>query len=203
MVDLSHNTADMQKEINILTQITSAAKWRNWLEKNQDTNQVIWLKMRRKNANSPGLLYEEAIAEALCFGWIDSTKRSWDEEFSIQSFTKRKSKSVWSGINKKKIAQLIKEGRMTNAGLASIKVAKANGYWTILDNVEKLLIPEDLQLAFNSCPEGEDYFLSLSNSKKKMLLAWIAMAQRQETKLQRIGIIIENGREGRMPRQVQ
>ena len=191
----------MEKEINIL-KITTAAQWRDWLAKNHHTTKPVWLKMQRKNSIKPGLLYEDAIDEALCYGWIDSTKRAWDENFSIQSFTPRKPKSVWSGINKNKVKRLIKDGKMEKPGHDSIKAAKANGYWTIMDDVEKMIIPDDLQAAFNSSPEAEDYFLGLSDSNKKLVLRWLVLAQREETRKQRIGVIVENAGEGRIPSQL-
>lgn len=191
----------MQKEINIL-KITSAAQWREWLSKNHHTTRPVWLKMQRKHASKPGLRYEDALDEALCYGWIDSTKRAWDEHFSIQSFTPRKPRSAWSGINKNKVKRLIKEGKMAKPGHDSIKAAKANGYWTIMDDVEKMIIPEDLQAAFNSSPEAEDYFVGLSDSNRKLLLRWLVLAQKEETRKQRIRVIVESASEGRIPKQL-
>lgn len=191
----------MEKEINIL-KISTAAQWRDWLAKNHHTTKPVWLKMQRKNATKAGIRYEEAVDEALCYGWIDSTKRTWDENFSIQVFTRRKPKSMWSGINKNKVKRLIKEGKMEKPGHDSIKAAKANGYWTILDEVEKLMIPGDLQAAFNHSPEAEDYFLGLPGSRRKLILTWLVLAQREETRKQRIGIIVESAGEGRIPKQL-
>jgi uncharacterized protein YdeI (YjbR/CyaY-like superfamily) len=134
----------------------------------------------------PTISWSEAVDEALCFGWIDSKALSIDEEKYKQFFTKRKPSSAWSKINKEKIKRLIEEGLMMPAGLASIEVAKQNGSWTILDEVEELTIPKDLEKAFRTNKVSKKFFLSLSKSVQKMILQWIAFAKREETRQKRI-----------------
>ena len=121
------------------------AEWLAWLAKNHASEQSIWLVYYRASTNKPSLSWGEAVEEALCFGWIDSTKKTLDEERYMQYFSKRKSNSMWSRINKEKVAQLIQDNLMTKAGLESIAIAKKNGSWSILDNVENLVVPEDLK----------------------------------------------------------
>lgn len=156
--------------------------------------------MHKKSAPTHNLSWSEAVDEALCFGWIDSTKRSVDDEKFIQYYGKRKAKSIWSKINKDKVEVLIAAGKMAPAGLESIAIAKKNGYWTLMDEVEELIVPEDLEQAFLRHPGAKEYYLGLSKSGKKGLLAWIVMARRADTREKRIREVAESAAEGSMPK---
>ncbi|MGY5354329.1 YdeI/OmpD-associated family protein [Wenyingzhuangia sp. IMCC45467] len=168
---------------------SSKQEWRLWLEKNHETEDAIWLVMYKKSANTPTVTWSEAVDEALCFGWIDSTKKTINAEKYIQYFCKRKPKSNWSKVNKDKIEMLTKKGLMFPAGIESVKTAKQNGSWTILDDVEALIIPKDLELAFQQHQKAKDFFLSLSKSHRKLLLYKIVSAKRSETRQKRINDI--------------
>ncbi|ASS48479.1 MAG: hypothetical protein A3D31_08040 [Candidatus Fluviicola riflensis] len=176
-------------------------EWRAWLQENHVQKQSVWLIMYKKQSGVPTISWSEAVDEALCFGWIDSTKRPIDEQRSMQYFSKRKAVSTWSKINKAKIEQLIAEGLMTQAGLDIIETAKQNGSWTILDEVEELTIPEDLEREFDSRHGSREFFLGLSKSMKKQLLYWIVSAKREETRNKRIVEIVENAEQGKKPKQ--
>ena len=164
----------------------SQKDWREWLEKNHDSKQSIWLVCYKKQANKPTINWSDAVDEALCFGWIDSTRKSVGDDMFIQFFTRRKPNSAWSKINKAKVERLIKDGLMQKAGFESIARAKANGSWTILDEVEELIIPEDLDIEFEANPGSKDFFMSLSKSVKKIMLHWVVAAKRPETRKNRI-----------------
>ena len=164
-------------------------QWREWLQKNHDQKQAVWLICYRKNAGIPTVSWSEAVDEALCFGWIDSKKKPIDEEKSMQFFSRRKAKSTWSKINKEKIQQLIDDGRMTQSGLASVDLAKQNGSWTILDEVEALIIPNDLETALMIKPAAKTFFMSLSKSVQKSMLQWLVLSKRPETRQKRINEI--------------
>jgi uncharacterized protein YdeI (YjbR/CyaY-like superfamily) len=176
-------------------------EWRQWLEKNHVDQQSVWVVMYKKQSGKPSILWTDAVDEALCFGWIDSLKKSVDSESSIQFFSKRKPKSAWSKINKDKVTRLIEEGQMTAAGLATIETAKQNGSWSLLDEVEELTIPKDLEQAFKNHHEAKEYFLSLSKSVKKMMLQWVAFAKRPETRQNRINEIAELAGKKMKPKQ--
>ena len=133
----------------------------------------------------------EAVDEALCFGWIDSVRKTLDNETFIQFFSKRKPNGTWSKVNKEKIRQLVEAGLMTQAGLESIETAKQNGSWTILDEVEELILPNDLEIEFNTQPGSKDFFLSLSKSVRKAMLQWLVLAKQPETRQKRIREIVE------------
>jgi uncharacterized protein YdeI (YjbR/CyaY-like superfamily) len=162
------------------------AQWRNWLEKNHEKEDAVWVIFYKKNASQPTLTWSEAVDVALCFGWIDSIKQKLDGERSIQFFSKRKPGSTWSKINKDKIERLAAEGLITKAGWACVDIAKQNGSWELLDAVELLTVPADLQAALEAKQDALAYFESLSKSTKKMLLQWLVLAKRQETRQKRI-----------------
>lgn len=169
----------------------SRTDWREWLEENHLSKQSVWLICYRKKSNIPTVNWSDSVDEALCFGWIDSTRKTIDDKSFMQLFTKRKPKSNWSKINKEKVERLIENGLMTQAGLNCIEIAKQNGSWTILDAVEALKIPNDFAQALRQYRGSKAHFLSLSKSVKKMILHWIVSAKRAETREKRIGIIAE------------
>jgi uncharacterized protein YdeI (YjbR/CyaY-like superfamily) len=177
-------------------------EWRQWLEKNHIIKQSVWLVYFKKNSGNFTLSWSEAVDEALCFGWIDSTAKSIDDKQYKQFFTKRKPKSVWSKINKDKIERLCKEGLISKAGFDAIEIAKENGSWTILDDVESLNIPLELQNEFECNPNAKKYFQSLSNSVKKQFLYWIVSAKRDETKQKRIDEIIHLANQNQKPKHI-
>ncbi len=175
--------------------------WRKWLELNHKKENAIWLIFYKKKSPNYNLSWSESVDEALCFGWIDSTKRTIDTERYKQYFCKRKPKSNWSKINKEKVKTLIDQKLMADEGYKSIEVAKENGSWTILDEVEALVVPEDLKIEFTNYKGSLEFFNSLSNSAKKILLYWIVSAKRKETRQKRILEIVENASKNLKPKQ--
>lgn len=175
--------------------------WRKWLELNHKRKDAVWLIFYKTKSPNHNLSWSESVDEALCFGWIDSTKKAIDKEKYIQYFSKRKAKSNWSKVNKDKVKTLIDQGRMTEEGYKSIEVAKENGSWTILDGVEALVIPEDLKREFASYKGSMEFFDSLSKSVKKGLLYWVISAKRKETRQKRISEVAENASNNLKPKQ--
>jgi uncharacterized protein YdeI (YjbR/CyaY-like superfamily) len=179
----------------------SRQEWREWLQNNYDKKTSVWLIYNKKKSNIPTVSYGEAVDEALCFGWIDSTAKPLDEEKYMQFFSKRKAKSVWSKINKDKIDRLTKEGLITKAGFESVETAKQNGSWTILDDAEALIIPVDLEIAFQKRQNASNYFFNLSRSDKRNILQWLRLAKREETRQKRIAEIVELAEQNLKPKQ--
>lgn len=176
-------------------------EWRKWLEKNHQQKNSVWLVIHKKNTANTNLSWSQAVDHALCFGWIDSTKRTIDAERYKQYFCKRKAVSNWSKINKEKVTSLTKKGLMTQAGHKSIAIAKANGSWTILDTVEALEIPADLAEELKKRKGATEFFVALSKSGKKQLLYWVISAKRKETRQKRIHEIAENAGKNQKPKQ--
>lgn len=179
----------------------SRTDWRQWLQENHGSKQAVWLVQYKKKANIPTISWSESVDEALCFGWIDSIRKTLDDEKFIQFFSKRKPKGTWSKINKEKIKQLIDEGLMMPTGYESIEKAKQNGSWTILDEVEELLIPDDLEREFETKAGSKDFFQGLSKSIRKAILQWIVLAKQQETRQKRINEIAELAAQKLKPKQ--
>jgi uncharacterized protein YdeI (YjbR/CyaY-like superfamily) len=190
----------MNKEETEVFYPKSKSDWRAWLQKNHNSKQAVWVVFYNKASKKPTVSWSDSVDEALCFGWIDSKKIAIDKEKSHQFFSKRKAKGTWSKINKEKILKLTESGMMTQAGLHVIETAKQNGSWTILDEVEELIIPKDLETALNSTENAMDYFLSVSKSVKKMLLSWIVMAKKEETRQHRITEIVTNAAQKQKPK---
>ncbi len=191
-----------KKEIEIFYP-TSLAAWRKWLEKNHLSKQAVWIVFYIKSSEKKSITWSEAVDVALCFGWIDSKKIKIDEESSHQFFSKRKSNSTWSKINKQKVQQLIESKQMKEAGYKCIEIAKHNGSWTLLDEVEELIIPKDLEEEFANKPNAKDFYLSLSKSIRKAILQWLVLAKQAETRQKRITEIIELAEQKLKPKHLQ
>jgi uncharacterized protein YdeI (YjbR/CyaY-like superfamily) len=162
------------------------AEWRAWLEANHATAKGVWHVGWRTATGRPRVPYEEAVEEALCFGWIDSKGGNLDEERSRQYYAPRNPRSGWARSNKERVERLIAEGRMTPAGLAAIERARENGAWTMLDDVEQLIVPDDLAAAFSAHPPAADHWAAFPKSVRRMHLEWIRQARRPETRAARI-----------------
>jgi uncharacterized protein YdeI (YjbR/CyaY-like superfamily) len=192
----------MQKKDPEIFYAANAGAWREWLKKNHLVEDAVWLVLHKKSSAKHTINWREAVDVALCFGWIDSKKIKIDEETSHQFFSKRKAKGTWSKINKQIIEQLIENGLMEEAGFKSIELAKQNGSWNILDEVEELLIPEDLDAALSLKPNARDYFLSCSKSARKAMLQWLVMAKRVETRQNRVNEIVTLAGQNKKPKHV-
>jgi uncharacterized protein YdeI (YjbR/CyaY-like superfamily) len=166
-------------------------EWRYWLEKNHQSEKSVWLIFYKKGSGIQSTNYAEALEEALCFGWIDSKANKRDDKSYFQYFAKRKPKSNWSKVNKEKVAKLIEKGLMTPAGLESIEIAKRNGSWSALDEVEELIIPPDLKMLFDKNIAAFANWQMFSRSVKRAALERILNAKRQETRQKRIAETVE------------
>ncbi|MGL4561570.1 MAG: YdeI/OmpD-associated family protein [Brevinema sp.] len=158
----------------------SRQEWREWLEKHSQKETSIYLVYHKKNTGIPSLTWSEAVKEALCFGWIDSTKKRIDDNTYQQLFTPRNPKSTWSKINKEYIEELETQGLMTDYGREKVQIAKKNGSWTALDDCYNMVIPEDLQNMLS--PVLLKNFHSLSDSKKTEILMQLHHKKRPDTR---------------------
>ncbi len=173
-------------------------KWREWLEKNHDASKEVWLIQYKKHTGKAGMSYEEALEEALCFGWIDSRSRRLDEERFLLRFTARKPDSLWSRVNKEKAESMIAAGRMTPAGFARIEEAKGNGRWdsayTSRDPVE---LPDDLEAALKQNEEAWRNFNRFAYSYQTQYSYWVLSAKREETRKRRIAEVVRRSAENK------
>ena len=174
-----------------LVEADDRATWRSWLEANHATSRAAWLVTRRSGSARPGLAYEAAVQEALCFGWVDGTAGHLDDERSKLYFAPRKPRSGWAATNKARIELLIADGRMAPAGLEAIERAKANGSWELLDSVERLEVPADLAAALAARPPSVSNFDAWPPSVRKQALTSLVQARRPETRMGRIRKVAE------------
>jgi len=173
------------------------AEWRAWLEQNAASSPSVWLAIGKKGNTRTTLTYDQAVEEALCFGWIDSTVRKLDGDRYKQLFSRRKPGSTWSRINKERIARLEAEGKIVSLGLAAIESAKRSGSWNALDQVENLIVPDDLARALASNPTARENFEAFPPSARKLFLYWIANVKRPERLAERIAETVRRAAEGR------
>jgi len=178
---------------------TDRETWRGWLLEHHATARAVWLPYWKKGSGRPSIAWSEAVDEALCFGWIDSTIQPLDQARYVQYFTRRKPTSEWSRVNKDKVARLIEQGRMTEAGLHVIDRAKANGSWTALDLVEDLVVPADLLAALAADPLAAAGYDALSVTLRKQVLRRVYGAKRPQTRADRIAAIVGRLAAGQPP----
>jgi len=173
------------------------AAWRAWLEANHDTTRGVWVASWKKASGRDPVGYEDLVEEAICFGWIDSTANTLDDDRGLQLMTPRKPKSGWTRLNRRRVAALEEQGRMTAAGRRAVEVAKSNGWWTIYDPVEDLLEPDDLTAALATSPPARTAWDGFPPSARKQMLWWIISAGRPETRASRIARIVSQAELGR------
>jgi uncharacterized protein YdeI (YjbR/CyaY-like superfamily) len=146
----------------------------------------VWLISYKKAANKPAVSYDEAVEEALCFGWIDSKPGKLDDARTMLYFAPRKRGSKWSKPNKERVARLLEAGLMAPAGLAKVEAAKLDGTWTALDAVEALEVPPDLAAALAQYPQAAEFWEAFPRSVKRGILEWIVSAKKPDTRANRV-----------------
>ncbi|MEM7566634.1 MAG: YdeI/OmpD-associated family protein [Pseudomonadota bacterium] len=160
--------------------------WRAWLTAHHTQSASVWFVYGKVGSGAPRVDPDEAIEEALCFGWIDSLPRTLDDARSRLLFSPRKPGSNWSALNKRRAEAMIARGLMAPAGQAKIDAAKADGSWTALDAVEALTVPDDLAAAFTRHPGSAEAFASFPKSARRGILEWILNAKRAPTREKRL-----------------
>jgi len=179
----------------------SREEWRAWLAANHTRQDGAWLVTYKKATGKPRVEYDAAVEEALCFGWVDSKPQKLDEERSLLWFAPRKGGTGWSRPNKERIERMLAEGKMAPAGVAKVEAAKADGTWTLLDEVETLTIPADLAAALAAQPPAAENFEGFPRSVKRGILEWIVQAKRPETRAARVAETARLAAEGKRANQ--
>ena len=169
-----------------IVEVPDRAAWRQWLAERHEQRDAIWLVFHKKASDGMSPSYEEAVEEALCFGWIDSTVNRLDEQRNLQLFAPRRARSTWSASNKERVARLEHAGLLAPAGIAAIDRAKDNGSWSALDAVERLDEPRDLAAALDAEARARRNWNGFSASSRKGILWWVVSAKRPETRARRI-----------------
>ncbi len=167
-------------------QPASREAWRQWLSQNHGRNTGVWLVSFKKDTGRACMNYDEAVEEALCFGWIDSKPKALDAQRAMLWFSPRKAGIGWSAANKKRVERALAAGRMAAPGLARVETAKADGSWFALDAVEALTVPADLQRALAAYADAAGYFDAFPRSVKRGILEWISQAKTAATRDKRV-----------------
>jgi uncharacterized protein YdeI (YjbR/CyaY-like superfamily) len=179
-------------ELTERLQFDDRAEWRAWLEMHHAETKEAWLVLYKKRFRESRLSLEEAVEEALCYGWIDGQLKRVDEERYVLRFTPRRRNSIWSERNKRRAQRLIREGKMTEAGLEKVAEAKENGQWEAATRREQVdVIPPDLERALSQIEGGVTAYQALPASRKKQFIYWLQSAKRPETKARRIQAIVD------------
>jgi uncharacterized protein YdeI (YjbR/CyaY-like superfamily) len=173
------------------------AAWRAWLEQHHATTRGVWVVQWRSSVGGQGPTYDDLVEEALCFGWIDGRANPLDDRRSMLMFTPRRPGSAWARSNKERVERLTAAGRMTPAGLRAIERAEADGSWTLLDDVDALVVPPDLASALAGDEQARRHFDAFPPSAKKAALYWIKTAKRPETRQRRIAETVRLASENR------
>ena len=176
-----------------------ATDWRAWLEANHATSKGAWLVRPRPGSDLDLIEYEEAIRQALCFGWIDGPVRSFDEQTGGLWFAPRRGSSGWAATNKARLEILEREGLLADSGIRAVELAKANGSWTILDNADALREPDDLAAALDAAPDARATWDAFPPSSRKFGIAAVDAARRPETRAARVAKIVADAAAGKRP----
>lgn len=176
-----------------------AATWRGWLEQNHATSTGAWLVRARRGSGLEVVEYEDAILHALCFGWIDGPVRTFDERTGGLWFAPRRPSSGWAATNKARLVLLEQRGLMAEAGIRAVEVAKANGSWTVLDNAEAGIEPDDLAAALDADPAARANWDAFPPSARKIGISAVDSARRPETRAARILTLVTDAAAGKRP----
>ena len=183
----------MTKSLDLPTlPFESKKKFTEWLAKNHDKSAGLWLKIAKKATGISTVTYAEALDVALCYGWIDGQKGSFDEQYFLQKFTPRRPKSIWSKINVEKVEGLIASGEMKPAGLKAVEAAKQDGRWAAAYASQKNMeVPADFLSALNKNKKAKVFFETLTGAKRYSFLFRIETAKKAETREKRIRQFVE------------
>ena len=178
-------------ELQVL-QFATPEDWEAWLTDSHATSNGLWIRFGKKNSGIQSVTYAEALEVALCYGWIDGQKKSYDDKTWLQKFTPRGKKSIWSKINREKVEALIKNKRMKLAGLKAIESAKQDGRWeAAYDSQSKATVPEDFQTALDENAKAKAFYGTLKSMNRYAILFRIQTTKKAETRARRIQQFIE------------
>jgi uncharacterized protein YdeI (YjbR/CyaY-like superfamily) len=180
--------------------ISERDDWRDWLAENHDASPGVWLIYYKKHTGIARIAYDDAVEEALCFGWIDSTVRRLDNQRYAQKFVPRRPKSNWSSHNRARAEKLMASGAMAKPGLKKIEAARETGAWdrALEDRVDRP-VPPELERVLAADPKAAAEFARLAPTARKYLINWISGAKRQETRDRRAAKAVDRMREGKNP----
>jgi uncharacterized protein YdeI (YjbR/CyaY-like superfamily) len=176
-----------------------SAAWRQWLAAHHQTRAQVWLLLHKRHVQEPSVRYDEAVEEALCWGWIDGLTKAWDERSYAVRFTPRKPGSVWSESNVARVGRMVAEGRMTSAGMALVDEAKRRGTWDQAASGRLDVTPPDLEAALAGVPTAAARWEEWPASPRRQYVYWVLDAKRPETRARRIADVVRRTAAGLRP----
>lgn len=178
---------ELGKDGRPILAFASQAEWEAWLDAEHRASEGVWLKFAKKGSGVETVVYAEALDVALCYGWIDSQVARLDERFYLQKFTPRRARSKWSRINRDKIEELTRQGRLKPAGLEQVELAKADGRWdAAYASPANVAIPDDLQAALDASPQAAEFWERLNKSNRFAIVFQLEDAKKPETRTRRL-----------------
>lgn len=185
-------------KIGVRKHMKDREQWRAWLEANHATTAELWLVFYKKRIGKPGVTYDEAVEEALCFGWIDGIFKRIDDEKRANRFCPRRANSIWSQRNKERVARMIEAGRMTEVGMAKVREAQENGQWDkAAEREDVTIVPPELTAALAKDERARANFEKLAPSYRKQFIGWVGTAKREETRRKRVAEAVKMIRENK------
>ncbi len=175
---------------------STAEEWGEWLARHHDRAAGVWLVTPRRASSRQTVDYDTAVTEALRFGWVDATVRTLDDDRVMQWFAPRRPTSGWASSNKERIERLRAEGRLEPAGEKVIRIAQENGTWTMYDDVEQLVVPDELATALAARPGAAEAWEAFTPSARRQMLAWIVQAKRPDTRARRVRDVADGAARG-------
>jgi uncharacterized protein YdeI (YjbR/CyaY-like superfamily) len=177
---------DPKQDLPIIS-FASREDWEGWLHAQHATAKGLWLKLAKKGSGIDSVTYDEALQSALCYGWIDGQKRSFDERYWLQRFTPRGPRSKWSKTNRDKATELLAQDRMQPAGLEQVLKAQQDGRWdTAYEGQRTATVPDDLQRELDGNPEAKAFFATLDSANRYAILYRLQDAKKPETRARRL-----------------
>ena len=188
----------MQSKESTSLRFRSADDFLTWLAANHSTSPGLWIRIAKKGSGIQSITHPEALDIALCYGWIDAIRKADDETYFLQRFTPRTKRSIWSKINRGKIATLIADGRMHPAGLAEVERAKKDGRWeAAYDSIKSMSVPDDLQKFLDKHARARKFFESLTSQNRYAILFRLHTAKKPETRAKRFAQFTEMLKKGK------
>ncbi|MGH7491223.1 MAG: YdeI/OmpD-associated family protein [bacterium] len=182
---------------SLIKSFATPQKWREWLARNHATSDDLWLRIFKKDSGKKTVTHDEALDEALCFGWIDGQSNKYDEKSWLQKFTPRRPKSLWSKRNREHVARLIKEKRMQPAGLKEVEAAKEDGRWNqAYDSPKNIEVPADFLKELKKNKKAYAFFKTLSKANTYAIAWRLQTAQKPETRERRMKAMLEMLKKG-------
>jgi uncharacterized protein YdeI (YjbR/CyaY-like superfamily) len=178
---------ELGKDGKPILAFATQAEWEVWLDAEHGSSDGVWVKFAKKGSGVETVVYAEALYVALCYGWIDSQVSRHDERFYLQKFTPRRARSKWSRINREKIEELIRQGRMRPAGLEQVERAKADGRWeAAYASPANMEVPDDLQAALDRSTKAAEFWAGLNRSNRFAIIYQLEDAKKPETRTRRL-----------------